>query len=413
MEIPTPDRLEERSTTLQAALAELAPISEIVALEALRGPIPQPAWNRIQWSVAAAAATIHGLAGLLAARSRWVGPPGWRGFLEEQRAAIGARMARITSLTEEIGRAAAVAGVPFLALKGAALAKLGLLTPGTRPTSDVDLLIPRDHSERMQEVLGTLGYAPGESTWKHLQFHPKVSTSHDGFGEHPDRAINIDLHFQVRERLAGTEVDLTTSLGVESWQPGLNPYPSSVHLMRHLLLHSAGCASTHWLRGIQLEDLSLLGTQLTSEDWHQLAVRTDDGSPWWIWPVLDVARRYSRLAPPPEIMKLFERQCPRLLRLVARRASLSEVSASNIRIVPFPALAWSGSPLGLFRYVRSRFWPERRELDSYRKLGAQSEFARAQTWFGLSHGRRIARWLVDRPLRHAAVHAVRSALSRF
>jgi hypothetical protein len=413
MEIPTPDLAHQRPSTLDAALAELAPVSEILAREALFGPTPEPRWSGLQWAVAGAAASIHGLAGLLALNSTWQGPPRWREFLGAQRDEIAARTTRITMLAEQIGADAEEAGIPILPLKGVALARLGLVVPGSRPTSDLDLLVMPQHAEGIAAVLRRLGYQQTEATWKHFKFDPLVPTHGAAFGEDRARTISIDLHFSIRERLAATQVDITGQLEPETLRAGINPYPSRLALMRHLLLHAAGCASTHWLRAIQLHDVATLGSQLAGADWRELASGRAGAVPWWAWPVLVLAMRYGRLEVPGDVLLALERRCPGRLRRAIHRARLCDLSASNPRIAPFPATPWSRSTWDWLRYLKVRVFPPAADLESYRNLAKQSDFARAQPWFGDSQARRAANWFFHRPVRHATVHAVEHSLSHF
>jgi hypothetical protein len=102
--------------------------------------------------------------------------------------------------------------------------------------------------------------------------------------------------------------------------------------------------------------------------------------------------------------------CPRLLRVAAKRQSLTSVSWSNLHIHAFPGIAWSRTPVDALRFVRSRILPSRQslaELDVARQ--AQPQLNQVP-WYGLTHGRRIARWVFSQPPRVQTMVSVRAAL---
>src|ERR1700722_14560244 len=115
----------------------------------LAQPSPRaPDWSEHEWCIARAAASLHGISPLLAGCLRWHGPPGWRQFLEQQRTHTAARYAQIQTLLGQLESRSVASGVPFVALKGVALHRLGLYQPGDRPMADLDLLAAiADHLE--------------------------------------------------------------------------------------------------------------------------------------------------------------------------------------------------------------------------------------------------------------------------
>ncbi|HKF97200.1 MAG TPA: hypothetical protein VKB20_03020, partial [Steroidobacteraceae bacterium] len=78
LQLPSP-------VTVQAALRT---VTERFALEMAAPTSSAPRWSHFEWRTARAAAAMHGITGILAARLRWEGPEGWREFLTEQRAHI-------------------------------------------------------------------------------------------------------------------------------------------------------------------------------------------------------------------------------------------------------------------------------------------------------------------------------------
>src|ERR1700733_5856789 len=100
---------------LQAVLTQ---VTERLAHE-LAHPTPKaPDWSDFEWSIAKAVAAMHGVSPLLSRSLRWRGPEGWMRFLDEQRAHVTERHARIEKLVRRVDQAAREAGVAIMTLKG-------------------------------------------------------------------------------------------------------------------------------------------------------------------------------------------------------------------------------------------------------------------------------------------------------
>jgi hypothetical protein len=119
----------------------LGQVKERLACELAQPADDAPRWSDREWRLARAVAAIHGVSALMASRTRWQGPPGWRTFVEEQRDHVAARHARIELLLEHLDQRFRAVGVAAMALKGAALHSSGLYRAGERPMADVDLLV--------------------------------------------------------------------------------------------------------------------------------------------------------------------------------------------------------------------------------------------------------------------------------
>ena len=143
-----------------------------MACELARRHDVAPEWSEFEWRIARAVVTIHGVTGLLADRTRWSGPQGWRPFLAEQRLQIARRHVRIQALLEEVDARARMRGVALVALKGAALHANGIYAAGERPMADLDLLVAEAYTARAAELLTKLGFSLGCVTWKHHTFEP-------------------------------------------------------------------------------------------------------------------------------------------------------------------------------------------------------------------------------------------------
>jgi hypothetical protein len=113
--------------------AALQRTTEQLAHELANPGASAPDWNPFEWDVARAVSSMQGITVLLAHRLRWRGPDCWQDFLEAQRRLALQRDLRIASLIERVGAALQSAGIGAVGLKGTALRRLGLYSPGERP----------------------------------------------------------------------------------------------------------------------------------------------------------------------------------------------------------------------------------------------------------------------------------------
>jgi hypothetical protein len=233
----------------------------------------------------------------------------------------------------------------------------------------------------------------------------------DAVGEHVDNPLKIEVHTAVAEPLPIRHVDITGHLQTYSANPGLNQYPDRAALMLHLLLHAAGNMRAHVLRQIQLHDIAALAARLDHGDWQHLMVRphTVEGL-WWAFPPLALTARYYARSIPRDVLVELRAACPLALRLATDRHTLSDVSWSNLRIYAFPGIAWSRTPLEAVRFIRSRVLPGPTALAEL-EMGLRAQpLLGSLPWYGISHGRRILRWLFSRPPRVQTLMSVVAAL---
>jgi hypothetical protein len=230
------------------------------------------------------------------------------------------------------------AGVVIVPLKEAALLRLGLYPGGARPVANVDLLVPECDGARMQQLLHALGYLDTSVSWRHRVFERAerafslVRNVAASFGVHPDRPIRIDLHTRIAERLPLIAADVSELIFPPAPHPGLNRYPSSMAMFVHLLLQAAGSMSLRTLRLIQLHDLALLAARMCELDWQRLlACRIDNRALWWTVPPLELLVRYYPQAIPTAVLAALRRCCPRAVRGVPGRQTISEVCLASLR----------------------------------------------------------------------------------
>lgn len=371
-----------------------------------------PDWSAFEWRAAMAVAAMHGVSALLANRLRWRGPACWDGFLAEQLRQGMLRQQRIETLLTRLDGAAADAGLAAVALKGSALLRLGLYRQGERPMGDIDLLVRSEDADGAARVLATLGYAKGILSWRHQAFVPPSTPATVGFGEHADNPLKIELHTRIMERMPRRCVEITAQQFPRSARAGLNPYPSNVALMRHLLLHSAGNMRDHGVRLIQLHDVVLLAGRLARADWEELL----DACPeprglWWALPPLTLIERYFPGVIPPFVRERLRRGCPLLLRRSARQQQLADVSLSKIRITAFPGWEWSRSPGEALSFFASRLLPDRESCSLMRQESVTQPSLVNSDWTNRPQLEKILRWVFTRPPRVQTMYSVRRALA--
>jgi hypothetical protein len=396
---------------LPALREDLRTTTERIARELASPAAEAPAWSDLQWRVAMAAAVMHGVSGLLAGRLRWRGPEAWSTFLEQQRAQGILRQRRTQVLLAEIDAAARQARIPLVALKGSVLLDLDLYAPGERPMSDVDLLCSAQDFEAADRLIGTLGYVPGSTNWRHVQYLPAGTGEERAFGEHIANPVKIELHGRVLERLPVRDVDITAQVFPGPARAGLNPYPSLAALMRHLVLHAAGNVCNQSVRLIHLHDIAALARRLTREDWDAL-VDAGDGRTmaWWALPPLSLVDRYFPGRIPPGVLERVAAACPPLLRRASRDCGVADVSLSRLDSPVLPGWAWSRSMADVLALALTRLHPGRDAGPPPARSALDHWLLVPSGWTRLPRWERGLRILAGRAPRAATMYSVRRAL---
>jgi hypothetical protein len=404
------DTLIPRPVIVQEALRKT---TETLAHELGHPTDVTPSWSEFEWHAARAAAAIHGVGPLLAVTLRWRGPPAWQAFLEDQRAHTEKRHHRIEALAKAIDEQARQAGIPMIALKGAALHEMSVYRPGERPMADLDFLVEEPDLAAAARLVESQGLHAELSYWKNLIFKPESKVVGQ-LGEHRDYPIKVELHWRIRERLPLELTDISELIYPPNPHPGLNSYPSLAALLMHLVLHAAGAIASGELRLMHLNDLALLCKRMRDPDWQTIlhCGGTDAPAPWWFLPPLQLAQRYyPDLVPSPVLLEL-RRSCPARLRRSTAHCCITDVSLSNIWIRAFPGIGWSRSWGERFRYIARRIRPDAEAL-KIRKCDAENAaWAAESPWHGLSQRSRILRWMTSRPTRTATMYVIRKALAQ-
>jgi hypothetical protein len=401
---------------LHAVQRMLRETTEVLARELVHPGARAPDWSATEWAVARAATVMHGLPGLLGERLRWQGPGDWGDFLGAQRAQIEQRLARIEPLLVAIDAAARAEGIALIALKGAALHARGIYRVGERPMADVDLLVAPAQEARAGRLIEQLGYREACATWKHREFHPLHGQRHAAsFGEDAGNPLRIELHAGIRELLPLRPVDISPLVLPPRPPPGLNDYASTGTLLLHLVLHAAGAMLNRTLRFLHLHDIARVAARMTPADWSDTlaAVRdTPDPSLWWAFPPLMLAHRYHG-GVPEEVLARTAAGCSPLLRRLARRRLVSDVSLSYLWISAFPGIEWARSLREAASYARTRLLPSAETRALRRSYADAQPLVSGGEWAQASQARRIVRYLTSRPARQETVQPVLRALERW
>jgi hypothetical protein len=398
-----------QTIVLQATLRK---ITERLATELARPTETAPDWSDSEWLLARGVAAMHGVSPLLASRLKWDGAPGWKQFLEAQRAHVAIRHRRIEDSLSQLDARSRAEALALVGLKGAALHALGLYQGGERPMADIDLLVhPRD-AQLAGQVLESLGFSELFANWKHRVFVPTVREVHAGLGEHAQNYLKIELHHRIADILPLRITDVSASILPSQPHPGLNAYPSTAALLIHLLIHASSAMAYRSLRLLHLHDIALVASRMSALDWDELLAHGGKAGPWWALPPLQLTSRYYDAVVPKDVLASLAAHCQRPLRRIARHQSLSDVSLSNPWIEAFPGIAWCRSVTEMLECIAHRIHPDA-EMLRLRRIMVETQVATAQTeWGRLSQRQRMLRWLVSRPTRADTLYAVRSALAQ-
>lgn len=392
---------------LQSALRR---ITETLADELAEPTEIAPPWSDRDWILARAVAATHGVAPLLWSRLHWRGPERWTEFLAQQALHTRQRHFRHLEVLGALHHGCVDRGIAAIALKGVALHAIGLYKPGERPMADIDLLVRPADAECAAALLQSLGFHESNFNWKEREFTAGDSVQCAALGEHVNNPVKIELHERIGEKLPLRITDATDRIFPSSPSIGLNAYPSRGSLMAHLLLHAAGAMAFQSLRLLHLHDLALLASHLDGDDWDEVFASRQGISPWWTLPPLRLTARYYGSRIPVDVLDKAARLCPALLANLTARRRLTDVSLSHLRIDAFPGIEWSESASLALRYALTRVRPSTDHI-AWRARSKSKGWAAGNEWSAMSQGRRVLRWLGSRPVRPAAMHAVRAALS--
>jgi hypothetical protein len=408
-------RIKNSQSTVPARALSmtLKKITEFIAGELACPTAVAPEWSEFEWTIARAVAAMHGVSPLLSRTLRWQGPRDWAQFLNEQRTHTAARHVRISELLQLIHLRLRDADIAAVALKGAALYAMGLYLAGDRPMADIDVLVAPTDAEQTAGLLRSTGFRESSANWKERVFVPTRDHAPAPLGEHSNNSVKIELHERICEKLPWRITDASQFIYPSEPHPGLNAYPTKASLMIHLLLHAAGSMTIRALRLLHLHDLATLSLQMSEEDWNQVLALSSYGHRlWWAFPPLRLVSRYYPEAIPPHVLTVLGAQCPHLLKAVATRRSLYDVSYSYPWVNAFPGIEWSQSIGEMLEYAASRLRPDAGHVALRAHHVKNQAWAANSSWDRSSQTRRMLRWVTSRPTRAPTMHAIQAALAQ-
>lgn len=270
------------------------------------------------------------------------------------------RAARMTAAAGAVVDRLAAHDIPVAILKGAHSAEDYFPAPGTRPASDVDLLVPARHAWTAELVIGGAGFGligrgPRESTWRPAggRTEPRSLTM-----VHADDPWSIDLHDSLDLLVAaGAPVAALDTLrpldGARRWTP--NPWATVLDqpaLLLHLAVHAG--AGLHNLTLLRLIELHLVITRDRAAgrlDWQAvLAAGEAAGLLGYAWPALDLCEKLAPGTVPSFVRDRCAGAAPAAVRRIV--AGLTPASAQRIGETSLAEhFMWSRGWIGLARQV--------------------------------------------------------------
>jgi hypothetical protein len=311
------------------------------------------------------------------------------------------RAARLRQELEHVVAALAEHRVDVWVLKGMHTGYRYFPEPGTRNSTDIDLLVRPDDWLAARDVLRGLGLVetghpsqPRVSAWE-----PPVAQRVPTLGYvHADGPWAVDMHRSLdRLPFEGLETGLGSpdSSAGEVWEEFGRPVRVLAQplLLAYLALH----ASSHFYGMMQVRLIELVlvarrdfaGHAERWEAFGDLVARTGSGR--FVFPVLDLAERLVPGTIDGRVLSQIARAAPRRLRRLVRRMT----PATAQRLHPYPALrerfVWLASLREVLAALLWLAWPRDEE-----KLVAPSKALAAQ-WRRMRRGlRRIALALIPR-----------------
>jgi hypothetical protein len=357
---------EVTASAFRAAQAELArAVSAVLAGGNTPVPLRLPRETDTRsLGIAASAAGIGPLLGLWCSTGRIVADPPVADEFAIQLEHGRRRAARLRRELERVLVALAERGIEAFVLKGSHTGYRYFPEPGTRPATDIDLLVTPAQGRAAHGVLRDLGFLEGSrgEAWRSHWTPPGAGTMRSLALAHADNPWVLDLHVSLDRRLFR---GLTTGLGTPEPAAGevWNEFSRPVRILPQplLLAYLAVHASTHFYSITLLRLVELV-----------LVVQRDFASPegWRAFGDLVRRARAGRLAFP--ALHLAERLAPgtvdpRVLEQVAaaapprlRRIVHASTPASAQRLHPYPRgerYVWVASLRELAGALAEVAWP--------------------------------------------------------
>ncbi len=224
-------------------------LAEQFLLALLNAPAPVFALDASQWSAVTNLARNHGLAPLLYDKCKRTAPPELLVLLREDYFLTLTRNQLLFEEFRDLARELDRQKVPFVALKGLALAHIIYESPVSRPLYDLDLLIRPEDLPAARMILLGRGFSPASELTPGFRDEYQIDLS---FGTANPFPHNVELHwhlFRPHYTKVKTRMDWFWSHG-QDIQVGnhlaktFDPTAQLLHLAGHA---SLGHRGTRWL----------------------------------------------------------------------------------------------------------------------------------------------------------------------
>jgi hypothetical protein len=291
--------------------------------------------------VAAFTSGMGPLLGYWGARGKFEAPAGVLAVFDLHYRNTSLRMAAIAQHATEAVGSLAERGISVTALKGLQTAFEYFPSPGTRPMSDIDLLIDPADKAAAGEVLAGLGYlagrvapvAPPQQAWRKPAVSPHPRSLMLNHREDP---WSIDLQTALSRRYSTgakwIELDRLPILAPrEDWAispsaKALSPVPLVLHLACHA---SCGFENLMLLRLTELALVIRKGEREGRFSWANLMALADEtGALPHAYPALCLTERLCPGTVPEAVLRSGEMQAPAAVQRVVRR--LRPASAQRV-----------------------------------------------------------------------------------
>ena len=329
----------------RAAERELGRVASAVLRDAPSPVVLRwPASGARALGVAAFAGGVGALMGYWCETGRIAAEPGVADLLAIHLHHGRRRLGRLREELERVAGALAERGIDVCLLKGMHTAYRYFPEPGSRVSSDIDLLVRPDDWLAACDVLRGLGLVETRNP-----SHPRVSswglpgsqTVPTLAYAHANAPWSIDMHWSLdRVPFAGLETGLGTpdASASEVWEEFCRPVRILAQplLLTYLALH----ASSHFyavsqLRLIELVLVARRDFADRAEPWERFAdlvARTGSGR--FVFPALDLAERFVPGTFDGRVLGRIANAAPRRLRRLVRRMA----PATAQRLHPYPGL---------------------------------------------------------------------------
>ena len=374
---------EVSPSAFRAAQKEIARVTA-AALAGASGPIElrlPPNTDARVLGVAASAAGMGPLLGLWCETERIATQPPVAALLATHLDHGRRRAARMRHELERLLVPLADRGTEVLVLKGTHTGHRYFPEPGSRPATDIDLLVSPEQEPTARGVLGDLGFAqvsPGElqgTVW---------TASGDGAVRslelaHAENPWSVDLHVSLDRRLF---LGLTTGLGTPSPSEGevWNEFARPVRvlpqplLLAYLALHASGhFYSITLARLVEIVLVARRDFAERPELWRAFdALVRRTGTSRFVFPALDLAERLAPGSIDPIVLERVAAAAPWLLRRMVRRTT--PAWAQRLHTYPMgERLVWVDSPREVVEALADTAWPrlDGKRLSLRQALGVQ------------------------------------------